>query len=141
MSKFNPQKNTTEFIQHLEMGVEEMGWNFMDFFPTPVTMSNGEDGYVFSQIENPKDNDATVCVLHDGITFPNSTVTLMFKEDQRPSMVAVLFLTSMLQKGETFLPNFLSKSLLLYFFCFLIHRIIQKRLHKYFLEPQQVQHL
>ena len=97
-TKFAPHKNTTEFIEHLETGLSEMGFNFMNFNPTPVTMSNGEDGYVFSQIENPKDNDATVCVLHDGITFPNSTVTLMFKEDQRPSMVAVLFLTSMLQK-------------------------------------------
>ena len=70
MAKFNPQKNTTEFIQHLEMGVEEMGWNFMDFFPTPVTMSNGEDGYIFSQVKDCENADHSVCVLNKGSTFP-----------------------------------------------------------------------
>ena len=47
-TKFAPHKNTTEFIEHLETGLSEMGFNFMNFNPTPVTMSNGEDGYVFS---------------------------------------------------------------------------------------------
>ena len=98
MSKFNPHKNTTEFMQHLETGIEEMGWNFMDFFPTPITMSNGEDGYVFSQIKDCEDADHSVCVLGDGISFPEPNKTkILFDEDQPPSIVAILFLTSIIQ--------------------------------------------
>ena len=105
MSKFNPQKNTTEFIQHLEMGVEEMGWNFMDFFPTPVTMSNGEDGYIFSQVKDCENADHSVCVLNVGITFPEpNKTTIMFSKEQPPSIVAILFLTSMI-KGEIINPQ------------------------------------
>ena len=96
---FKPHKNTVEFIQHLETGLTEMGYDFMNFNPTPVTMSNGEDGYVFSQVENPEDAENTSLVLHDGISFPDSNVKIMFKgEEQPPSIVAILFLTSMLQK-------------------------------------------
>ena len=97
--KHTPHKNTEEFIRHLEIGLTEMGYDFTDFNPTPVTMSNGEDGYIFSQVENPKDAENTVCVLHDGITFPDSNVKMMFsaEKDQPPSMVAILFLTSILQ--------------------------------------------
>ena len=95
-----PHKNTEEFIRHLEIGLTEMGYDFTDFNPTPVTMSNGEDGYVFSQVENPEDAENTCVVLKDGIRFPDSTVTMMFDEEknQPPSLVAILFLTSMLQK-------------------------------------------
>ena len=98
--KFNPHKNTEEFIRHLETGLTEMGYDFTDFNPTPVTMSNGEDGYVFSQVIYPEDAENTVCVLHDGISFPDSNVKMMFSKDkdQPPSLVAILFLTSMLQK-------------------------------------------
>ena len=97
--KHTPHKNTEQFIRHLEIGLTEMGYDFTDFNPTPVTMNNGEDGYVFSQTKNPKDADNTALVLQDGISFPDSTVKIMFKgEEQPPSMVAILFLTSMLQK-------------------------------------------
>tara|TARA_B100000927_G_scaffold263743_1_gene235436 strand:- start:338 stop:682 length:345 start_codon:yes stop_codon:yes gene_type:complete len=98
--KHTPHKNTEQFIRHLEIGLTEMGYNFTDFNLTPVTMNNGEDGYVFSQVENDKYAENTVCVLHDGISFPDSNVKMMFSEekDQPPSLVAILFLTSILQK-------------------------------------------
>ena len=97
--KHTPHKNTEEFIRHLEIGLTEMGYDFTDFNPTPVTMSNGEDGYIFSQTENDNDAENTCVVLKDGIRFPDSTVTMMFSEEknQPPSMVAILFLTSILQ--------------------------------------------
>ena len=60
--KHTPHRNTEQFIRHLEIGLTEMGYDFTDFNPTPVTMSNGEDGYIFSQTKNPKDADNTDCL-------------------------------------------------------------------------------
>ena len=97
--KFNPHKNTTNFMKHLETGLTEMGLDFMDYKPTGVFMNNGESCYLVSQVPNSEDADDTFLVTKDGIEFPDSTVKIMFKgEEQPPSMVAILFLTSILQK-------------------------------------------
>ena len=103
--EFTLDPRVTEFLQHLETGLAQAGLDFEDYNPTYVQLHDEENrdkligGCIFSQVIKPIDNENTVCVAPDGISFPEpSTSKLPFKFDQPPSMVAILFLVAMMQE-------------------------------------------
>ena len=99
----------TEFLKHLETGLAQAGLDFKSFNPRYVYLKDegkNEDtnGCIFSQVINPKDFVNTVCVTPDGVSFPEPNKSkLPFSFDQPPSLLAVLFLVSMI-KGEIIDP-------------------------------------
>lgn len=94
----------TEFLKHLETGLAQAGLDFKDFNPKYVYLKDegknvDTNGCIFSQIINPNDFAYTVCVAPDGISFPEPNKSkLPFSFDQPPSLLAVLFLVSMIKE-------------------------------------------
>ena len=106
---FKIDPRVTEFVEHLEMGLNAAGLNFEDYRPQYVQLEHEDtkeiySGLIFSQVSNPSDSSYRVCVAKDGVHFYGSNASKMpFNFDQSPSRVAILFLVGMI-KGDIIDP-------------------------------------
>ena len=106
---FKIDPRVTEFVEHLEMGLNAAGLNFEDYLPQYVQLEHEDtkeiySGLIFSQVSNPSDSQYKVCVALDGVHFYGSNASKMpFNFDQSPSKVAILFLVAMI-KGDIIDP-------------------------------------